>query len=85
MLVPLGYYLLIEGEPKYLASFCGSLTILGGLVLFWVVWFKGNQAEKKERKKSDDKFNAMLREIRGLRKDMNNILRQDKDGRSEPK
>ena len=84
MLIPLGYYLMIEGL-NYQAQAGGFLSIITGVVLFFIVWSKSVKAERIEREKNDEKFNAVIREIQGLRQDMNDILKQERNERNKPR
>jgi len=72
MLIPLGYYLVIEGAYLHIVI-GGYLSITAGITLFLIGWIKSIQEEKQANKSNNDSFNELITEIRGLRQDLKNV------------
>jgi len=71
MLVPLGYYFMIEG-PNTQAQLAGQFTVLAGIILFIVVLLKSVQVEKRNNEQSKKMHEELI-----------DILRQERNERSE--
>lgn len=71
MLVPLGYYLAIEGPTSH-AQMGGYLSIVIGIVLFMVACLKGLEVERKRDESDKNRFDELMKEIKGLRQDLTN-------------
>lgn len=68
MLIPLGYYFMIEGEIYII----GEATVIIGFILFAVTVFKIIREENRKNKEDKQRFDSLMTEVRGLRQDLRN-------------
>ena len=82
MLIPLGYYLVIEGQNIDM-RLGGYFSIVAGITLFLIGWIKALREEKEAKKNNDKKFNELIEEIRGCRQALNNRTREGRNERTD--
>jgi len=78
MLIPIGYYFLIEGK-SYTIGVIGEATVVIGFILFIIAFIKTIQEESRKNNEGKQRFDSLMTEIRGLRQELNDRTRQDRD------
>ena len=62
MLVPLGYYLVIEA-PDFIYRLIGYVSIVAGITLFMSGWLKSIKLEKENNESNRERFNELIKEL----------------------
>jgi hypothetical protein len=80
VLIPLGYYLMIEGGDVH-ARVVGNFSIAVGIILFLTGWIQTIRQERKSREDTEKKFDELISELRGLRRDLDRTTKEDRGGK----
>lgn len=70
MLIPLGYFFLLQGSSK-IVVISGESTVVVGIFMFITAMIMTGLKENHERNETKERFDILIKEIRALRGEFN--------------